>query len=243
MDSCFPESRPDNLPRHIAISADGNGRWASERGLTRTEGHRSSIGAFLRTLVGCTQLRIPFLSIHAFSPENWQRPVTEVDTVVETFGVALHRSREAFDTLGVKVVWSGEEHPLPRHLIDQLRAVERHTSANSTLTLQLCLNYGGHTEMEFAASRLAHAIRTSDLDMNASSPSLRDFFYHPEVPDVDLYIRPGRRARVSNFLLWQMAYAEIVFTDTLWPDFRNEDLAEAISRYQKSARTFGGATS
>lgn len=241
--SSFPDSGKESFPRHIAISADGNGRWASERGFTRTVGHRSSIGAFLRTLIGCAQLEIPFLSIHAFSPENWLRPATEVDTVVETFGVALCQSMGAFDALGVKVVWSGEEYPLPDHLIDHLRAVERHTSANKTLTLQLCLNYGGHTELESAAFRLAKAIRSCDLDVNASPPSLRNFFYHPEIPDVDLYIRPGRRARVSNFLLWQMAYAEIVFTDTLWPDFGDKDLAEAIGQYQKSDRTFGGTTS
>lgn len=242
MSMFFQENDRVTAPRHIAISADGSGRWASERGLTRTVGHRSSIGAFLRTLTACSQLGIPFLSIHAFSTENWHRPATEVDTVVDTFAVVLHESVDTFDKLGVKVVWSGEEHPLPRRLIDHLREVERHTSSNSALTLQLCLNYGGRTEMEVAASRLASAVGTMGVNGTGHPLSLRQFLYHPEIPDVDLYIRTGRRARISNFLLWQMAYAEIVFSDTLWPDFGETDLADAISRYQSSDRTFGRIT-
>ncbi|MEV6873963.1 polyprenyl diphosphate synthase [Amycolatopsis sp. NPDC051128] len=226
--------------KHVAITADGNGRWATNRGLPRTAGHEESQKAFLSTLKACVELDVPYLSLHVFSSENWARPAEEVNAISALFAHVLRGSVSLFDDLGVRFRWAGSVDRMPGDLLSLLRETEERTLGNDGLMLQFCLNYGGRLEIAEAVAHLCDAIEAGqesrqDLDVNA----IRRYLYTPDIPDVDLYIRTAGEKRFSNFLIWQAAYAELVFTDTLWPDFRRGDLVAAVKEFASRRRTFG----
>ncbi|HEY0165673.1 MAG TPA: polyprenyl diphosphate synthase [Jatrophihabitans sp.] len=238
-------SRTDDLHgvRHIAISADGNGEWATRRNLPPSAGNEKSQDAFLAVLATCLEINLPYLSLHVFSSENWGESTDEVRDLVSAFTEVLEKRCETFLDLGIRFVWAGKEADLPPELLNAIARVEAATADNSRLCLQLCLNYGGHAEILHAAKGMARASEAGQLELSTATESdFRRYLYSPDIPDVDLYIRTAGELRLSNFMLWQCAYAELVFTDELWPDFRKEHLLSAIQSYAARRATFGGLT-
>jgi len=225
------------LPAHVAVIMDGNGRWAARRHLPRVEGHRAGINAVRDVVETSARLGIPVLTLYAFSVENWKRPATEVTTLM----VLLKRYlRLELDTLlrhRIRFQVIGRRDELARDVRNALASAEERTAANRGMCFNIALNYGGRAEIVDAARRaLAMGLEPEDLDERRFS----DLLYTAGQPDPDLLIRTSGELRVSNFLLWQIAYAEIWVTDTLWPDFRKRDLIEAVLAYQKRDRRYGG---
>ncbi len=230
------------IPQHIAIVMDGNGRWANSRGLTRVEGHRAGEAALLDVVAGAIQIGATHLSVYAFSTENWKRSPDEVRFLMGFNREVLHRRRDQLNEWGVRVRWAGRTPRLWASVIRELQFAERLTASNSTLTLTMCVNYGGRTEVVDAVRKLAEEVRAGRLKPSGiSERSIQRELYAPELPDVDLFVRSSGEQRTSNFMLWQSAYAEMVFLDTLWPDFTREDLWRAIEVYAARNRRFGGA--
>jgi undecaprenyl diphosphate synthase len=230
------------VPGHVAIVMDGNGRWANGRGLTRVEGHRAGEASLLDVVAGAIQVGVKHLSVYAFSTENWKRSPDEVRFLMGFNRDVLHRRRDQLNEWGVRVRWAGRAPRLWRSVIDELRFAERLTADNSTLTLTMCVNYGGRTEITDAVRALAEDVAAGRLKPSGiSEKTIARHLYTPELPDVDLFVRSSGEQRTSNFMLWQSAYAEMVFLDRLWPDFTRTDLWEAIGTYASRNRRFGGA--
>lgn len=230
------------LPRHVAIVMDGNGRWAKQRGLKRTEGHARGEAALLDVIHGALELGIPYLSAYAFSTENWKRSPDEVRWLMGFNRDVIHRRRDELDAMGVRIVWAGRKPRLWRSVINELEQAEQQSRANTTLTLQFCVNYGGRAEIIDAVREIAALAAQGRIDPSrVSEQSFARHLYQPEVPDVDLFVRSSGEQRTSNFLLWQSAYAEMVFLDQLWPDFDRRDLWRAVELYVHRDRRFGGA--
>lgn len=228
--------------KHVAISTDGNGRWATRRGLPRSAGHAASTAAFESVLAEASKCGLQFLSLHVFSTENWDRPKDEVRKLIELFTRVLNDAESLCLRLNVRFLFCGSRRDLPFPLLEAIVRLEKVTSSYSGLTLVFCLNYGGRQELLDAANLLADEIRTGvrrSETVRVTEEQWRSYFYLPDLPDVDLYIRTGGRMRFSNFMLWQCAYAEVVFADILWPDFRGEDLRRFIGDYRARTRTFG----
>jgi undecaprenyl diphosphate synthase len=228
------------LPQHIAIVMDGNGRWAEARGEPRTAGHRAGIEPVRRTIRECARLGVRALTLFAFSSENWRRPETEVATLMSLFMDALDREVEELHANGVRLRIIGNRQSLAVRLQQRIAEAEALTAANTRLDLQVAVSYGGRWDLVEAARRLAAraasgALRPSDIDERALAAELQ----LADLPDPDLFIRTGGDHRVSNFLLWNIAYAELFFTDTLWPDFDEGVLAEAIADFESRERRFG----
>jgi undecaprenyl diphosphate synthase len=228
------------LPQHIAIVMDGNGRWAEARGEPRTAGHRAGIEPVRRTIRECARLGVRALTLFAFSSENWRRPETEVATLMSLFMDALDREVEELNSNGVRLRIIGNRQSLAVRLQQRIAEAEALTAANARLDLQVAVSYGGRWDLVEAARRLAAraasgALRPADIDEAALAAELQ----LSELPDPDLFIRTGGDHRVSNFLLWNIAYAELFFTDTLWPDFDERVLAEAIADFESRERRFG----
>ena len=228
------------LPEHIAIVMDGNGRWAEARGEPRTAGHRAGIEPVRRTIRECARLGVRALTLFAFSSENWRRPETEVATLMSLFMDALDREVEELNSNGVRLRIIGNRQSLAVRLQQRIAEAEALTAANTRLDLQVAVSYGGRWDLVEAARRLAAraasgALRPSDIDDAALAAELQ----LADLPDPDLFIRTGGDHRVSNFLLWNIAYAELFFTDTLWPDFDERTLAEAIADFESRERRFG----
>lgn len=228
------------LPQHIAIVMDGNGRWAEARGEPRTAGHRAGIEPVRRTIRECARLGVRALTLFAFSSENWRRPETEVATLMGLFMDALDREVEELHSNGVRLRVIGNRQRLAVRLQQRIAEAEALTAANTRLDLQVAVSYGGRWDLVEAARRLAAraasgALRPSDIDEAALAAELQ----LSDLPDPDLFIRTGGDHRVSNFLLWNIAYAELFFTDTLWPDFDERALAEAIADFESRERRFG----
>lgn len=238
-----PPSLPSAaIPQHVAIVMDGNGRWANQRGLPRTEGHRAGEQALLDVVAGALQLGIRHLSVYAFSTENWKRSPSEVRFLMGFNREVLHRQRDQLNEWGVRIVWSGREPRLWKSVINDLRAAEELTRANTTMTLNMCVNYGGRLELVDAVRELAAQAQAGKIDpTRISERSIAAQLYRPDLPDVDLFIRSSGEQRTSNFLLWQSAYAEMVFLNTLWPDFGRAQLWDAVEEYVRRDRRFGGA--
>ncbi|TQM61271.1 undecaprenyl pyrophosphate synthetase [Klugiella xanthotipulae] len=237
-----PESIPPRVPRHVAIVMDGNGRWANKRGLTRIEGHRAGEAALLDVVAGALQMGVKHLSVYAFSTENWRRSPDEVRFLMGFNREVLRRRRDQLNAWGVRVRWSGRQPRLWGSVISELREAEELTRNNSTLTLTMCVNYGGRMEISDAVRRIADDVAAGRLrPAGISEKTIGKYLYLPEMPDVDLFVRSSGEQRTSNFLLWQSAYAEMVFLDTLWPDFSRTDLWRAIDQYAYRDRRFGGA--
>lgn len=222
------------LPRHIAIIMDGNGRWAKMRGLPRTAGHKVGAETFRRIAKHCKKLGIQYLTVYAFSTENWKRPKEEVDAIMGLLGQYLREALSSMEKEHIRVKFFGDLSVLD----PELRALAEKANALSDtiegVQANLCLNYGGRDEIVRAAKACAEA------GVEWTEENFGKFLYSADVPDPELVIRPGGEQRISNFLLWQCAYSEFIFTPTLWPDFDEKTLEEAIIAYQQRDRRFGG---
>lgn len=229
------------VPRHIALVMDGNGRWATERGLQRTEGHRRGEAVLMDCVDACLEMGVAHLSAYAFSTENWRRSTEEVRFLMGFNRDVLRRRRDDLDAKGVRVRWAGRRPRLWRSVIRELETAERQTAGNTRMTLYMCVNYGGRAEIVDAARAVAAAAREGRLrPEDIDEATFAGFLDEPGMPDVDLFLRPSGERRTSNFLPWQSAYAELVFQDKLFPDFRREDLRAAVVEYAGRDRRFGG---
>ena len=221
---------------------DGNGRWAKQRGLKRTDGHARGEASLLDVIQGAIELGIPYLSAYAFSTENWKRSPDEVRWLMGFNRDVIHRRREELDDLGVRIRWAGRRPRLWGSVIKELEVAEQMSKNNDTLTLQFCVNYGGRAEIVDAAKEIARLARDGKLDPDRLTEArFAQFLDEPEIPDVDLFLRSSGEQRTSNFLLWQSAYAEFIFLDRLWPDFDRRDLWAAVEQYVTRERRFGTA--
>jgi len=217
---------------------DGNGRWAQRQGLARTEGHAAGEEALLDVTYGALSVGVKTLTVYAFSTENWRRPVDEVRYLMNFNRSLLERRQHELHAEGVRITFSGRrDWRVPKGVLSHIEEAEGLTRRNKKLTLNIAFNYGGRAEIIDAVQRLVEdGVPAKKVDEKA----LRARLYHPELPDPDLVIRTSGEFRISNFLLWEMAYSELVFTDVLWPDFRREDLFSAIEEFQRRVRRFGG---
>jgi undecaprenyl diphosphate synthase len=223
---------------------DGNGRWAKQRGLPRTKGHEAGEAALLDVIHGAIEIGVPTLSAYAFSTENWKRSPEEVRFLMGFNREVIRRRRDELDAMGVRVRWAGRRRRLWRSVIDELEEAERRTAANTTLTLQFCVNYGGRAEIADAAAAIARDVAAGLLNpAKVDERTVARYLDEPGLPDVDLFLRSSGEQRTSNFLLWQSAYAELVFLDVLWPDVDRRHLWQAIETYARRDRRYGGAES
>jgi undecaprenyl diphosphate synthase len=221
---------------------DGNGRWAKERGLPRTKGHEMGEASLLDCVHGAIELGISHISAYAFSTENWKRSPEEVKFLMGFNRDVIRRRRDEMNELGVRVRWAGRRKRLWKSVIDELETAEEMTKANSTLTLTMCVNYGGRAEIADAAHKIADDVRAKRLDpAKITERTIARYLDEPDMPDVDLFVRSSGEQRTSNFLIWQSAYAEMVFLDTLWPDFDRRHLWHACEIYASRDRRYGGA--
>ena len=216
---------------------DGNGRWAARRGLPVAEGHREGTRALRRTVEAAIDLGVEALAVYAFSTENWTRPADEVESLMEIFGETIERELPELAKQGVRTRFVGRRDRIPAWLQERMSVLETDTAGNDRLSLWIAFDYGGRAELVAAAKRLlAEGVDPADLDEDGFAAQL----YAPELPDPDLLIRTSGELRLSNFMLWQVAYAELVFVETLWPDFGEDDLRSAIVDYATRRRRFGG---
>jgi len=239
----YPPKLPrGSVPNHVAIVMDGNGRWANGRGLTRIEGHKAGEAALLDVVAGAIQLGIKHLSVYAFSTENWKRSPDEVRFLMGFNRDVLHRRRDQLNEWGVRIRWAGRKPKLWKSVIDELQFAEELTQGNEVLTLTMCVNYGGRVEIADAVRAIAVEVADGRIAAKrVNEGTIARHLYLPDMPDVDLFVRSSGEQRTSNFLLWQSAYAEMVFLDTLWPDFSRSDLWRAVELYVSRDRRFGGA--
>jgi|TARA_B110000259_G_scaffold157605_1_gene179580 undecaprenyl diphosphate synthase len=231
------------VPKHIAMVMDGNGRWANERGLTRTEGHRAGEAALLEAVAGATSAGVENLTAYAFSTENWKRSTDEVKFLMGYNKDVLRRRRDLLMDWNVRIRWSGEERKLWPSVVRELRIAEEMTKNNTGLVLTMAVNYGGRQEIVAAVNKILQEIRTGGAaPKSINEKTIQKRLYVPELPDVDMFLRSSGEMRISNFMLWQSSYAEMIFMDVLWPDFTRESLWEAISEFGRRQRRFGGAS-
>ncbi len=227
-------------PRHIAIIMDGNGRWAKARGLPRVAGHQRGAEAVRTVVEGCQEIGVRYLTLYAFSSENWKRPATEVDDLMGLLRHYLKREIVELDRNQVKLRCIGEREGLASDIKKLIDDAERHTKGNSSLTLQIAVNYGGQREILQACKRIAQTVADGDLAVDELDEEIFEGYLHTSgIPNPDLLIRTSGEKRLSNFLLWQAAYAEFVFMDTLWPDFTKETLISAIDEFHRRDRRYG----
>ena len=230
------------VPRHVAVVMDGNGRWANARGLPRTRGHEAGEAALFDVVEGAIEVGVKWISAYAFSTENWKRSPDEVRFLMGFNRDVIRRRRDEMNELGVRVRWAGRRPRLWKSVIDELEAAERLTADNSTLTLTMCVNYGGRAEIADAAAALARDVRDGRLEPDKITEKVfASYLDEPDMPDVDLFLRSSGEQRTSNFLPWQAAYAELVFLDVLWPDFDRRHLWQAIEAYAARERRYGTA--
>ncbi|WP_320677073.1 isoprenyl transferase [Prochlorococcus sp. MIT 1300] len=234
---------PKRMPEHIAVIMDGNGRWAKARGLPRMMGHRAGVEALKNTLRLCSDLRIGALTAYAFSTENWSRPIDEVNFLMTLFQSVLQKELESLEREQVKIKFLGDLDALPTSLQDLIAEAEQRTVLNGGIHFNVCTNYGGRRELVLAAQRLAELSAKGILDpSHIDEGSFAAELLTAGEADPDLLIRTSGERRISNFLLWQLAYAEIYVTDVLWPDFDAEALKIALVDFQSRCRRFGGLT-
>ncbi|MBX3316868.1 MAG: di-trans,poly-cis-decaprenylcistransferase [Phycisphaeraceae bacterium] len=239
--SPLPDVPWERIPRHIAIIMDGNGRWAQARGLPRSEGHRAGAKSVRAVITACKPLGVRFMTLYSFSAENWTRPKEEIDALMELCVLYCRAERDSLVAEGIRVRWIGDREGLPSPVRDALEDVEQATAHVTGPTLVLAINYAGRSEIVRAARLLAQDVESglvcsSEIDERMVASRL----FAPDIPDPDLLVRTAGEMRVSNFLLWQISYAEIHVTRTLWPDFAESDLHTAIRDYACRQRKFGG---
>ena len=237
-----PDIPADLVPRHVALVMDGNGRWAKQRGLPRTEGHQAGEYSLFDVIMGAIELGVPYLSAYAFSTENWRRSPDEVRFLMGFNRDVIRRRRDQLNEMGVRVRWAGRRPRLWRSVISELESAEELTKDNSVLTLQFCVNYGGRAEIADAAAAIGADVAAGRLRPDKIDEKVvARYLYEPGIPDVDLFVRSSGEQRTSNFLLWQSAYAELVFLDTLFPDFDRRHFWHACEIYASRDRRYGGA--
>lgn len=229
------------LPRHLGIIMDGNGRWAKKRGLPRTAGHKAGAETFRDIATYCKELGMDYLTVYAFSTENWRRPAEEVDAIMNLFRDYLKESLRDFKNENIRTRFIGDREPLAPDIRRLIEEAEASTAHKDGMVLNIAINYGGRQEIVQAARRLAEDVRQGRLNPeDVTEERLSDRMYTAGQPDPDLILRPSGEFRLSNFLIWQSAYAEYVFMDILWPDFTSRDLDEAFAEYARRHRRFGG---
>lgn len=239
----IPETKTNNLPapRHIAIIMDGNGRWAKKRGLPRTAGHAAGAEAFRRTANYCRTLGVEYLTVYAFSTENWKRSEEEIAGIMKLLGRYLEEALQDMEKNHVRFKFFGDLSRLSPQLQKLCRDAEERSSGYHEVQVNFCLNYGGRDEIVRAAQAFAADVAEGKhMAEELTEAMLSSYLYSADVPDPELIIRPSGEMRTSNFLLWQSAYSEYVFLNVLWPDFQSKDLDEAIMEYQRRNRRFGG---
>ncbi|MDZ4654564.1 MAG: isoprenyl transferase [Coriobacteriia bacterium] len=230
------------VPRHVAIIMDGNGRWASRRGLPRIAGHRAGAKAIREVIAASIELGIPYLTIYSFSSENWRRPTDEVHGLMSLFVEVLERELDNLQKQRVRVKVIGRSEEMPEQTMQAFQRTEKRTAENDVLTLVVALNYGGRTELVDAAKEIASDVASGILDCDTiDEDTISGKLYTAGLPDPDLVIRTSGEMRISNFLLWQIAYSELWVTSVLWPDFKRYDLLRAVVDFQKRTRRFGGS--
>ncbi len=232
----------DALPGHVAVVMDGNGRWANQRGLPRTKGHEAGEAALLDVVAGAIEVGVTHLSAYAFSTENWKRSPDEVRFLMGFNRDVIRRRRDQLHAWGVRMRWVGRRPRLWGSVIKELEVAQELTKDNTGLTLYFCVNYGGRAEIGDAVQRLAEDVARGRLKpRNVDERTVARYLPEPDMPDVDLFVRSSGEQRTSNFLLWQSAYAEMVFQDRLWPDYDRRDLWAAVQSYVDRERRYGGA--
>jgi undecaprenyl diphosphate synthase len=237
-----PALPPEFVPNHVAVVMDGNGRWANERGLPRIEGHKRGEAVVLELARGAIEIGVKWLSLYAFSTENWKRSPDEVRFLMGFNRDVIRRRVDELDELGVRIRWSGRRPKLWRSVINELQTAEVRTQGNDVMNLTMCVNYGGRAEVGDAAREIARLAAAGKINPDkVDERTVARYLYQPEMPDVDLFIRPSGEQRTSNFLVWQSAYAELVFQDTLFPDVDRRHLWRACEAYAHRDRRFGGA--
>jgi undecaprenyl diphosphate synthase len=230
------------VPEHVAVIMDGNGRWAKRRGLPRTKGHEAGEHALFDVVEGAIEIGVKHLSAWAFSTENWKRPPDEVRFLMGFNRDTIRRRRDEMHEMGVRVRWAGRQPRLWRSVINELQVAERLTRHNSVLTLTMCVNYGGRAEIADAAAAIAADVAAGRLRPDrVTERTFAHYLYLPDLPEVDLVVRSSGEQRLSNFMLWQAAYAEFVTLDTLWPDFDRRHLWHACEIFAQRDRRFGSA--
>ncbi|MDP6563859.1 MAG: isoprenyl transferase [Alphaproteobacteria bacterium] len=238
-----PKTASPPPPRHIAIIMDGNGRWAKARGLPRVAGHQRGADAVRGVVEACQDLGISYLTLYAFSSENWKRPPAEVDDLMGLLRVYLRRELRELHRSGVRVRFIGNWSVLAKDIVDLIEDAERTTRHNTGLTLIIAVNYGSHNEILGAVRRIAEQVGTGRLKVEDIDDAV--FAHHLNtdgIPDPDLIVRTSGEKRLSNFLLWQAAYAELLFTDLLWPDFNRQSLEEVVDEFHRRDRRYGATS-
>ncbi|OYD81780.1 isoprenyl transferase [Azospirillum brasilense] len=237
------DSRPLRSPAHVAVIMDGNGRWAKSRGLPRTAGHKKGVDAVRRTVEAAGELGIGYLTIFSFSSENWRRPEEEVSDLMQLLRFYLRSEIADLHRNGVRLRVIGDRARLSKDIVSLIENAETLTRDNRKLTLVVALSYGSRQEITLAARRLAEEVKAGTLDpADITEDRLSERLFTADIPDPDLIVRTSGEKRISNFLLWQAAYAELVFVDTLWPDFSKRDLEAAIEEFHRRERRFGATT-
>ena len=230
----------ENLPRHVAVIMDGNGRWAKKKGQRREYGHREGRKAVKRIVESCVELKIKNLTLYAFSTENWNRPKLEIDFLMQLLLLSLKDELKNLNKNNIKFETIGNLDRLPKKISNYLLKVKEETKNNSALTLTLALSYGSRSEIVNVVREISDKVKNNIISLKKIDESvINDHLYTRHLPDVDLLIRTSGEKRISNFLLWQIAYSELYFTKKMWPDFGKEDLYKAIISYQNRERRFG----
>jgi undecaprenyl diphosphate synthase len=237
-----PDLPRELVPRHVAIVMDGNGRWANQRGLPRTKGHEAGEAALLDVVAGAIEVGVTHVSAYAFSTENWKRSPDEVRFLMGFNRDVIRRRRDQMHSWGVRVRWAGRRPRLWRSVVRELEAAEELTRHNDVLTLTMCVNYGGRAEIADAARAMARDVAAGRVNPDrVDERVLARYLDEPDMPDVDLFLRTSGEQRTSNFLLWQSAYAELVFVPELWPDVDRRVLWRAVDEYARRDRRYGAA--
>ena len=230
-----------SVPEHIGIIMDGNGRWAKKRAMPRSFGHIEGAKTFRKIVKSCEQLGVKYLTVYAFSTENWSRPKSEVEAIMKLFEDYLEDALENFKNENIKVQFIGDRTLLSQRLKTKMNEAEDETKNKYGMTLNIAINYGGRQEIVHAFKCIYEEMKNNNLKIDdLNEDVISNYLYTKNQPDVDLIIRPSGELRISNFLLWQSAYGELWFDDILWPDFKEQDLLRAITDYSKRKRRFGG---
>lgn len=234
METKLTEIKDETLPKHIGIIMDGNGRWAQQRGLHRVMGHREGVKTVRKILYASQALGIKYLTVYAFSTENWKRPQSEVNALMQLFREYIKKEKKDMNKNNVRLVFSGKKEGLSPKLIEEMNSAVEFLSKNNGIVFNIAFNYGGRSEIIDAVNRIVKEGK------EVNEEEFRNYLYNPAIPDPELIIRTSGEMRMSNFLTWQAAYSEFYVTDKNWPDFNNDDLKKALENYAKRDRRFGG---
>lgn len=232
--------KEENLPQHIGVIMDGNGRWAKKLGFLRNIGHETGVKTVRRVVKYCAELGVPYLTLYAFSTENWKRPEAEVSALMQLMMLSLKKEIKSFQENNIRLNAIGNLEDLPSNIRKELTKAMEITKNNTRLTVTVALSYGARSEMIHAVKSISDKVKNNIISLeDIDEKTINNHLYTHNLPDVDLLIRTSGEQRISNFLLWQIAYAELYFTEVLWPEFKDEDLAKAIYSYQNRERRFG----